>query len=210
MEDFLQKQWKSYLFKKFKTTAKVFDSIKPSIKKTPNQYRKEMNSKLSRYTPLEKTKNKDAIKGRVMRGEYSTGYKMSTNTDSEYDFLEDMNPSYSWVKDETYNNPSLVRQLDVESIEEISNESIDINDQQEQSDEVHKLNKIPEVELSLYSDESVTNVSIQSIESIAQSERKLNINEEKTEENGFSGATGGKRIQNRDWIKESESSKIVK
>lgn len=78
------------------------------------------------------------------------------------------------------------------------------------AEEVNKLSKIPEVELSLYSDESATNVSIHSYDSVAQSERKLNVDEDQVAVNGFSGATGGKKIQNRDWIKEEESSKIVK
>lgn len=79
------KTMKDLSVKKFKTSVKVFDSVHLSVKKTPNQHIKGSLSKIARYTPIEKSKNKDAIKGRVMRGEYSTGYKLSSNNDSEYD-----------------------------------------------------------------------------------------------------------------------------
>lgn len=183
----------------------ILETITKVNKRVPSYYHNSEQGKLRRYTPMEQS-NSDAMKSRVMRGAYSSGKKISVDTDAGYDLV----PEYSQGDKEASGGPAHEHIATVEKFEIESN--VDPDEfkgvQHDADSEELKLSKVPE-DTSIC-DLSHTDFSEPSVESIFNSARKIRKETESDSTIESKAATKGKVGQKTDWVKESNSSRIFK
>lgn len=190
-----------------KTERSIFDTIVKTHKKIPEYCHNSEQGKLRRYTPMEHQSTSEGMKNRMARGEYSSGRKQFS-TETGYEMLPEFNQgSKVATHDSTNEYVNTVSKLYLDS----NADEADIRDEFYLDefvgfDDSAKLNKPPE-EDDIYIEESLTTVLTQSAETTDAEDRSLN---KETEEQHFNGATGGKKVDNRDWIKENKPNRFLK
>ena len=127
--------------KKFAGTSNVFDSIQYSQRKTPNFYDRPMFSNLSRNTPIDKYKNKEGIKGRLMRGQYSSSHLQNNSVCSGFDLLKDIKQN---LKDDKFKNNSVLKPHDSTLVKEYWNEYYNLGSTQESLKDINSIENFSE------------------------------------------------------------------
>jgi hypothetical protein len=168
-----------------------------------------------RYTPCENGTNK-SIKNRVYRGVYTSGRKAETPLEQQYDLVKEFKPTSSHPTQAEYYDCTNLQTLDLDSNFEKDDRTTDLNGSSpkdttdDDDDKPAKMSKLADDESVYNLDDSINDLSMYSMESFTNSARKIRRENDSDDVYGYVKATKGKKIDNKDWIKESKSGRLLR